>query len=67
MDDVGPQLTKVLPDLRQRRDELIKELEKQRGRQAELDNCDQEHLQGLREAIAEQKCVQEFGQARFPD
>ena len=45
----------VLPLLKQRQIELQKSLQQQQDRHIELEASDQEHLAGLREAIAEQE------------
>jgi hypothetical protein len=49
------ELDDLLPSLEARQKELEQALSKENARRAELDACDQDHLAGLREAIAEQK------------
>ena len=52
--EMQSRLASQLPPLRSRADELRLELAKEKARQAELDAADQEHLQELRQGIAEQ-------------
>ena len=47
----------VIPELEERHEAFRRELEEERARDEELAGCDQEHLEGLQEAIVEQESV----------